>query len=77
MWLDSSCRAIRRATRRRSLKKATLDRVDRLYLGTSVLILSRDYRTRFWTQFEAWASMHASGLVSAPPAERRCAIELR
>ena len=56
----------------------TLVRVNRLYLGTRVLILQNvDFRTRFWTQCEAWLSLQMGtplGLRSAPEDERRCHI---
>ena len=49
--------------------KRMLKEVNRLYLGTTVLILlDMSYVSRFWTQFESWLSMQfatPSGLKSA------------
>ena len=53
--------------------KRMLKEVNRLYLGTTVLILlDMSYVSRFWTQFESWLSMQyatPSGLKSAVSTE--------
>ena len=74
VWIDSACmpqdhpKGSRNAEDAAAFKRM-LKEVNRLYLGTTVLILlDMSYVSRFWTQFESWMSMQyttPSGLKSA------------
>ena len=74
VWIDSACMPQDHPKGSRSAEDAAafkrmLKEVNRLYLGTTVLILlDLSYVSRFWTQFESWLSMQyatPSGLKSA------------
>ena len=74
VWIDSACMPQDHPKGSRSEEdtvafKRMLKEVNRLYLGTTVLILlDLSYVSRFWTQFESWMSMQyttPSGLKSA------------
>uniref|UniRef100_A0A7S3WV90 Uncharacterized protein n=1 Tax=Emiliania huxleyi TaxID=2903 RepID=A0A7S3WV90_EMIHU len=74
VWIDSACMPQDHPKGSRSAEDAAafkrmLKEVNRLYLGTTVLILlDMSYVSRFWTQFESWLSMQfatPSGLKSA------------
>jgi len=63
VWIDSACMPQDHPKGSRSAEdtaafKRMLKEVNRLYLGTTVLILlDLSYVSRFWTQFESWLSM--------------------
>ena len=63
VWIDSACMPQDHPKGSRSAEDAAafkrmLKEVNRLYLGTTVLILlDMSYVSRFWTQFESWLSM--------------------
>ncbi|EOD33510.1 hypothetical protein EMIHUDRAFT_229658 [Emiliania huxleyi CCMP1516] len=63
VWIDSACMPQDHPKGSRSAEdsaafKRMLKEVNRLYLGTTVLILlDLSYVSRFWTQFESWMSM--------------------
>ena len=63
VWIDSACMPQDHPKGSRSAEDAAafkrmLKEVNRLYLGTTVLILlDLSYVSRFWTQFESWMSM--------------------
>uniref|UniRef100_A0A7S3TBT1 Uncharacterized protein n=1 Tax=Emiliania huxleyi TaxID=2903 RepID=A0A7S3TBT1_EMIHU len=63
VWIDSACMPQDHPKGSRSAEDAAafkrmLKEVNRLYLGTTVLILlDLSYVSRFWTQFESWLSM--------------------
>ena len=80
VWLDSACMPQDLPKGSRSAEDAAafkrmLKEVNRLYLGTTVLILlDMSYVSRFWTQFESWLSMQyatPSGLKSAVGTEKQ------
>ena len=63
VWIDSACMPQDLPKGSRSAEdtvafKGMLKEVNRLYLGTTVLILlDLSYVSRFWTQFESWLAM--------------------
>ena len=74
VWIDAQCMPQdhpkgSRSTSDTAAFKTMLAQMNMIYLGTAVLILyDQPYKSRFWTQFEAWLSMqHATlhGLKSA------------
>ncbi|KOO25348.1 trafficking protein particle complex 8 [Chrysochromulina tobinii] len=81
MWLDYSCAPQgERTPQQQELFSLTLENMDFLFLGASVLILlDMSYMSRFWTQFEAWMAFQevdSHGVLRcAQVANRRCTIE--
>jgi len=67
-----------RSPEQRARFKWTMQHINLLYIGCSVLILQElSYMSRFWTQFEAWCSMQQAGphgLEPAPEEKRRCSV---
>ena len=74
VWIDSACMPQDHPKGSRSAKDAAvfkrmLAEVNRLYLGTTVLILlDLSYVSRFWTQFESWMSMQFATPEGLKPA---------
>ena len=74
VWIDSACmpqdlpKGSRSAEESAAFKRM-LKEVNRLYLGTTVLILlDLSYVSRFWTQLESWMSMQYATPYGLKPA---------
>ncbi|KOO23359.1 tir-containing protein [Chrysochromulina tobinii] len=81
VWLDYSCAPQgERTPQEKEIFSLTLENMDFLFLGASVLILlDMSYMSRFWTQFEAWMAFQevdSNGVLRcASEDNRRCMIE--
>ena len=79
IWYDFACLAQHPRSKEEDQEfKTMLPEIDKLYLGTSVLILlDLTYMSRFWTMYQTWLAMvtpRPEGVVPSEGEERRYTV---